>query len=740
MTTPRVLLYADVDLNIIDGSSIWVPSVADALHRAGAEVDVLARSALKDFRVTAPLIGRDGITILDPEQQSLVTRGGRMDPAAATAAIDKLYKAARYTAVIVRGREICRTITANQVAPGKLWSYLTDIPQSVLELGPGDQSDLDAIADWSARVLCQTEQLKGFIERIVPAVAGKTVLLPPIVPAEAFTMGPTDRPGPRGGTLQLVYSGKFAPRWRTLEMCSIPGDLLAAGVDAELTMVGDKIHTSPTQPEYRDLMRQSLESSPGVTWSGGVSRAEALAAMGAADVGLGWRDPDLDASLELSTKLLEFGALGVPVVLNRTPMHEELLGSDYPLFADTYESVLEVLTRAAQDDECLQSASKRLSQAAANYSGEEAAKRLGAVLDEIALRRSRALGRPETPEARVLVAGHDLKFFTSIMGVIGDLDDVVLSVDRWQGTQRHDPAISAERLREADVVVCEWMLGNAVWYSHNKRPGQRLVVRLHRVEAETDFPREVDADAVDAVVCVGPYTMRLVRERFDLPAEKLVTIPNAIDHSWFARPKRAGAEYVIGMVGAAPTRKRLDLALDLVKTLRTYDSRFLLRVKTTAPWDMPWVWKQETEREHYAGLMRRLAADPELADAVVFDPPGADVAEWFRGVGWLASVSDDESFHMAVVEGMASAAVPLVRRWPGADTIYAGRWLFDDVDTMAARVRSVLEDDSWRRLGAEASADVSRFDLGAVSAAWIDVLAGREVETGPFWLAAKGTT
>lgn len=47
-----------------------------------------------------------------------------------------------------------------------------------------------------------------------------------------------------------------------------------------------------------------------------------------------WRDAALDASPEISTKMLECSALGTPPLLNRTTMHEQLLGADYPLFID----------------------------------------------------------------------------------------------------------------------------------------------------------------------------------------------------------------------------------------------------------------------------------------------------------------------------------------------------------------------------------------------------------------------
>ena len=67
------------------------------------------------------------------------------------------------------------------------------------------------------------------------------------------------------------------------------------------------------------------------------------------DIGLSWRHPDLDASLELSTKVLEFGQLGLPVILNRTPMHEALLGADYPLFAASLDDVADAAAACAAD-------------------------------------------------------------------------------------------------------------------------------------------------------------------------------------------------------------------------------------------------------------------------------------------------------------------------------------------------------------------------------------------------------
>ena len=124
-------------------------------------------------------------------------------------------------------------------------------------------------------------------------------------------------------------------------------------------MVGDKVHDDPRDPTYRRRMRGALGEAggagtggasgvPGVIWHGGQPRAEAMRLAAAGDVGLSWRHPELDSSLELSTKVLEFGQLGLPVILNRTPMHEALLGADYPLFAASLDDVADVAASVAR--------------------------------------------------------------------------------------------------------------------------------------------------------------------------------------------------------------------------------------------------------------------------------------------------------------------------------------------------------------------------------------------------------
>ena len=255
----------------------------------------------------------------------------------------------------------------------------------------------------------------------------------------------------------------------------------------------------------------------------------------------------------------------------------------------------------------------------------------------------------------MVVAGHDLKFFTPLLSYLRLQPDLEVRLDQWAALGKHDPAASRELAAWADVVICEWCGPNAVWYSRHKRRGSRLLVRLHRFELRSPYPGQLKISAVNQVICVSKHYARLCREYTGWPETKVATVPNALDVAQLDRPKLDGARFHLGLVGMVPSRKRLDLALDVLEELRREDDRYLLFVKSGMPWEHWWVWQNPAEREHYAGALRRVQRSPLLRGAVVFDDAGPDVAAWLRRVGFVLSTSDDESFHVAPAEGMVVA-------------------------------------------------------------------------------------
>ncbi|MFF8726492.1 glycosyltransferase [Streptomyces sp. NPDC015171] len=722
----RALVYGDVDLNLIDGSAVWAQSTVQALSLAGCETRLVLKSPVLTGRLTDPLAGLPGVTLVRPAEEGLVAgQSGRpLSPVQASQLLTRLDQDEPCDLLVLRGRRLVNRVVADGHFDGRIWAYLTDIPQSAAAMNERARAELARIATAAKRLLCQTEELRCFLETWVPEACGRSVLCPPAVPEPGFPVPDHERPH---DPLRLVYTGKFAPLWNTLPMTRLPALLAERGVRAELHTVGDKIHDDPGHPAFQDAMYRALHGGTlGVVHHGGRPREEAMRIAADCDLGLGWRDPLLDASLELSTKVLEFGALGLPVVLNRTPVHEALLGADYPLFVPGRagpEDAADAVARAARDPEARRLAADRCREAAGRYTLGTAATRWRGHLDR-AFPLAPAAVTLRTRPLRIGVAGHDLKFLTRILDHFRALPGLDVRVDAWPALARHDPAASRELADWADVVVVEWCGPAAVWYSRHKRRGSRLVIRLHRFELDAEWPGQVDIDAVDRVICVSPYYARRTLEHTGWPESKVVVVPNWVDADQLDRPKAPGARHRLGMIGIAPSRKRLDLGLDVLEALRARDRRWHLSVKSKPAWEYWWIWNKPEERAHYEAILRRIQTSELLEGAVVFDEFGADVASWLRRVGHVLSTSDDESFHLSPAEGMASGAVPALLPWPGADEIYDRRWIHDSPVAMAEAIAGLgASQETWHLAARTARAQVREsYALDRVAAAWTELV------------------
>ncbi|MEB6379760.1 glycosyltransferase [Leclercia adecarboxylata] len=275
----------------------------------------------------------------------------------------------------------------------------------------------------------------------------------------------------------------------------------------------------------------------------------------------------------------------------------------------------------------------------------------------------------------ILIAGHDLKFAKHIIEYCESNVDCELIYDYWKGHDKHDEEKSKILLNQADIIFCEWGLGNAVWYSNNKKPGQRLIVRLHLQEISTDYPNHYDINAIDAIVCVSPYWMEKFRSKFLFPRSKMCMIYNLIDVKSFDIEKSEQSRFNLGFIGMVPQRKRLDLALDVLEYLYAKDKRFKLYVLGKKPEDYHWMNSRIDEMEYYDKIYKRIKK-AAWSKNVIFDGHTDNVAKWMAKIGWMLSTSDFESFHMAPAEGMASGTVPLLYEWPGVKTIYPDNFVF----------------------------------------------------------------
>lgn len=712
----RILLYGDVNLNVMDGSAVWLVSMAEVLSRTNSLVDVMLKTPIHNDRLVKKLTLSDGVRFIAPP--TIDGEEVSLSPRIAAQRMLALHLANNYDIIIARGFQICQFVAGSEKMAEKSWLYVTDLPFPRSSMSEQKQVALEKIAVKAKRLFAQTEDARAYLESIIPAAAGKTILLPPMIPDEFYT---TDYDLPVGKEVRLVYAGKFAKNWRTLEMCGLARELHFRGIEAEVELIGDKFQDDAKDPSWPQRMRQAVEGE-GVTWLGGMSREDTIAVVGQAHIGLGWRDASLDSSLEISTKALEYAATGVCPLINRTAAHERLFGEDYPFFIEK-DDLGHVATLIADSLDMLPEVRKSVRLSAQHYSIQNAAKRLEDAFHRAGVGEELSSISGESSHLKVVLAGHDFKFAGELVELLKSDKSVELRIDEWATLHKHDENISAELVEWADVVICEWAGPNAVWYSENKRDGQALVVRLHAFELRGAWIKNIVQEAVDALVCVSSHYKQMTHAVTSWPLDKIAVIPNAVDQQDLDRPKQKGANFRLGLVGMVPFIKRPDRALDLLEELLLEDSRYMLHIRGRMPWEYSYEWGKPLQQQAYMEFFGRIGASEELRSHVVFEPFGADMGSWLSKIGFVLSPSTRESFHLAPAEGMASGAIPVFWDRPGVREIFGEDYVVADVRDAALRVQHLSS--NLERYSSEASAvkvKAGEFDLMSVRSQWADVL------------------
>jgi glycosyltransferase involved in cell wall biosynthesis len=649
-------------------------------------------------------------------------------PGQLVAAFQALDARAGHDLFVVRGRRCIEACArAPRLAP-RLWAYWLDRPDLVHPAA----DPLAEVAPLVERVVVQSALAAALLETVFRVPAEKILTLPPMVPEEAFAARPEGRDP--AAPVRLVYSGKIDRSYNVEAYLGLPAILGRRGTPAAVTVVGDKFNAAAEDPDFKARMEAALAGTPGVAWERGVARARALELMGQGDFGLCWRTPRYDTSLEVSTKLLEFAALGVPPLLNRTAIHARLLGEDYPFFVRDLAGMAEAVARARAEPALLAATRARLRATARRFALPEARAKIAAALATLPARPEalRAEGlRPASRPApfrlaaparggqaplRVVVASHDNKFLRRALDALRRDPRLEIREDNWLGLRKNDPARSEACLAWADLVFCEWCAGAAAWYSNRISAAQSCVVRLHRVELFEDDPHAVDFARVDRLIVVNAWFAAECARRFGVDLARIDVLPQYVDWAELHRTKHPWAAKTLGLVGVNGFHhKRPDRALDVLEHLLARDPTWRLRVRTVMPWDISWVWRRDDERAAFQGLFRRIVDTPDLRDAVLFDPPGPDMAEWYRHIGFILSASDTEGCHTAVAEAMASGAAPAINAWPGAASVYPAEFVSDGAAAMAGKLLALqagIDAGGGAALSARVAEAARPFDLG----------------------------
>ena len=732
----RILLYADVDLNLIDGSSIWLASLAETLSlEPSLSVDVLSRTRLRRETVVCGLRARSNVRIIDPwaleEEHPLLGRlqslrlRARLSPSAASKLIRELDFRYSYDLIVVRDDATAVLILKDVLLKRRLWVYVCN-PRRYQT--PDQLSRLGCLAFGAARLFTQTDLTKRELLERVPGLPERAVsLMPPMIPDIA---SPSAR-FPDQQRPKLVYCGKFSPPYNILEMLSAFRSIRARFEGAEFHVLGDKFYNYPPIKGFGRKVRNVLENSPGVRWYGGVSRDRTDEVLSRVDIASSWRHPSFDSSGELSTKVLEYAAHALPVLMNKNPLQQQLFGSSYPGFVQSERDFVETFGSLISNSDLYQDLASRLWRIAQPFTFPKALDRLMPFLQEF--RRSTVsvelLSNNEMPK-RILFAGHNFHFAQPLIEHYRHRPGYLVSVDQWTSHDSHDRAGSRRLLASADVIFCEWCLGNAVWYSKRKRSNQRLIIRLHNQEMKLKYLPKLKWENIDSLIAICPRNYDALQARFPDYSSRIALVYNLFETATFNKPKVKGAEFNLGFMGLVPMRKRPDLAFRILSALRKRDSRFTLHFLGKLPEDYPWMRRRFKELRYYRRLMQDIEVSPHR-NSVVFDDFTSDVPGWFTKIGFLLSTSDLEGSHQAVAEGMAAGSIPVIRSWTGAERLYPREYVFTSLDGAVERILKMMPTKRYWKLSRSCQTySQATFDCHAILP-WIEKVVEGSTKQSP---------
>lgn len=387
----KILIYAEPNPNLIDGSSVWLASLVETLaDHTSARPTVLLSAEVEHEEVIGHLLDNPMVRWVPPagfQKPGMMARLRRatgrkrkLTPREAVDAIERLMEKESHQHVLVRGRHTLAVLTANERLAGRTWAYLTD-PRKYASC----REDLVALNRVVRGFLCQTPQARSYVQQLLDGESIKPIaLLPPMIPP----FDPEPRSSPDTHSPRLGYAGKLSPPYRILEMLEAFRKIRREFPAAEFHLVGAKFHNAPYVEGFEKRVCEAIDTIPGIVWHGGVSRQRTLSILSRVHVASSWRDESFDDSLELSTKVLECAGLGLPVLLNPSRVQQSVFGDAYPAWISSEREFIGGFARLVTNPDLYSRTSERVQALAGAYTfpviGEKLLQELSVAGDSVA--------------------------------------------------------------------------------------------------------------------------------------------------------------------------------------------------------------------------------------------------------------------------------------------------------------------------------------------------------------------
>ena len=155
-----ILIYGDIDMNIIDGSSIWVTSVISVLNRPEVvSIDLLLKRPLTRDLLLSGLLASGSVRVIDPFQlygESLSTESmkeRRLTTLDAAKIIDLVVRESSPNVVLVRGHAVNILLSSKEWSGERLVPYMIWTRSETEEAKKRNEIDIRQIVQHSLRLM-----------------------------------------------------------------------------------------------------------------------------------------------------------------------------------------------------------------------------------------------------------------------------------------------------------------------------------------------------------------------------------------------------------------------------------------------------------------------------------------------------------------------------------------------------------------------------------------------------------
>lgn len=224
-------------------------------------------------------------------------------------------------------------------------------------------------------------------------------------------------------------------------------------------------------------------------------------------------------------------------------------------------------------------------------------------------------------------------------------------------------------VRWADIIWIEW--ANELAVSLTNHPtclnGKKVLCRLHRYEAFSNFSESIDWSRIDVLIAAcNDYVIEALVDRVPDIREKvkIIKVLNGINIDKFKYvPLERGKN--IACLGFLNMRKNPMFLIQCFHKLLERDPGYQLFFGGDFQDDML--------RQYIYYMIERLS----LQDSVFFDGWQKDTTAWLSNKHYLVSTSIGEGHPFGIMEAMAMGTKPVIHNFPGAESFYPMEYIFN---------------------------------------------------------------